>query len=257
MNARIIAILLLLATLGLGIGLYIKSEKATEERNQLSEKINSLSNEWVNTTQKLNQREKENATLSTNLTQRVEDLNLYSNKWTFVTGELTKAENEAKAAAAASKAEMEKRDLQISNLTGEKDELTKNMNDLTNRIGTLQGQIVETERKLTQSEGDRESLRKELKRLLAEKAELERKFNDLSILREQVKKLREELAIARRLDFIKRGLYGFDKKGAQLLNEGVHSPGKSTITNGQYNLNVDVKSTGEATVVPSTNAPAK
>jgi hypothetical protein len=134
------------------------------------------------------------------------------------------------------------------------------MNDLTNKIGTLEGQIKDTERKLAASEGDREALRKELKRLVAEKAELERKFNDLAVLREQVRKLREELAIARRLDFIKRGLYGFDKKGAELLNQGVRSPGPSPgpkTNNEAYGLNVEVKTSGEATVVAPTNAPPK
>ena len=35
----------------------------------------------------------------------------------------------------------------------------------------------------------------ELKRLMAEKAELERQFNDLAVLRAQVSKLKEELSI--------------------------------------------------------------
>jgi prefoldin subunit 5 len=160
----------------------------------------------------------------------------------------------AKSASDAARAEIEKQQKQISDLEGTRDELTKNMNDLTNRIGGLEGQIKETERKLAASEGDRQSLQKELKRLLAEKAELERKFNDLAVLREQVKKLREELHIARRLDFIRRGLYGFDKKGGELLNQGIHSPGPSTLTNNTPGLNVDLSTSGDSKA--STNAPA-
>jgi len=79
--------------------------------------------------------------------------------------------------------------------------------DLNAAITNLNTQILETQRKLTASEGDKAFLEKELKRLMGEKAELERQFNDLKVLRAQVAKLKEELTIARRLDWIRRGLF--------------------------------------------------
>ena len=90
---------------------------------------------------------------------------------------------------------------------------------------------------------------------MAEKAELEKKFNDLAMLREQVKKLKEELSIRTRLDFIRRGLYGFEKKGAQLLVEGIKSPGPKT-TNGSVEIKAEIGTDGSAKVSTSTNAPA-
>ncbi len=42
---------------------------------------------------------------------------------------------------------------------------------------------------------------------MAEKAELERQFNDLAVLRAQVSKLKEELSVARRLEWIRQGLF--------------------------------------------------
>jgi hypothetical protein len=69
-----------------------------------------------------------------------------------------------------------------------------------------------------------------------------------------VRKLKEELNIARRLEFIRRGLYGFDKKGAQLLQEGVRpKPATSTATNA-YPLKVEVGTDGSGKIEA---APAK
>jgi predicted nucleic acid-binding Zn-ribbon protein len=174
----------------------------------------------------------------------------------FVNAELARTEQEAREAAEKSKAELDKRDRQIAGLETEKDDLTKQMNALTGRITGLEGQIKETERKLSASEGDREGLRKELRRLVAEKAELEHKFQDLAVLREQVRKLKEDLAVARRIEFIRKGLYGFDKKGGQLLQEGVHRPTPlappAPVGSG---LDVEVRSDGGPAKV-RTNAPA-
>ena len=91
-----------------------------------------------------------------------------------------------------------------------------------------------------------------MKRLQTEKAELERKFNDLAVLRDQVRKLRDELSIARRLDWIRRGLYG-SEKGAEKLQKGLAAAGPQT----NYDLNVEIKQSGGAKIAsPSTNAPA-
>src|SRR5207245_2403172 len=80
---------------------------------------------------------------------------------------------------------------------------------------------------------------KELHRLMAEKTELERQFNDLSVLRAQVAKLREERNIAQRLEWARQGIFASsDEKGAQKLIQGLApkvSPQKPS-----YDLNVEV-----------------
>ena len=86
---------------------------------------------------------------------------------------------------------------------------------MSTAITNLTAQIEETKRKLATSEGEKGFLEKELKRLVAEKSELERQFNDLTVLRAQVAKLKEELTIARRIEWIRRGLFAStDEKGA-------------------------------------------
>lgn len=255
MNPKTLIILLVLGLAGLATGWVLTSQQAAREHAAAVSRISTLSNEVVQTTVQLTDQKTVNSKLNTDLTQRETELATISNKWTAVTAELQKTEAEAKAAAEAAKAEIEKRNAKITELEGEKDALTQKMDGLTSQITGLNGQIKETERRLAASEGDRELLKKELKRLMAEKAELEKKFNDLAVLREQVKKLKEELSIRTRMDFIRRGLYGFEKKGAQLLVEGIKSPGPKS-TNGSVEIKAEVGTDGSAKVSTSTNAPA-
>jgi len=248
MKSNLVPAVLVLVCLGLGAGWFLNSKKADETRISLEGQRSALSNDLVATTGKLTEQVRVNANLETNLSQRIEDLNTVSNKWVAISGELTRTSAEAAKAAETAKAEIERRDKQISDLEGEKDDLTKKMGELNGQIGSLENLIKVTERKLAASEGDREVLKKELKRLIAEKADLEKKFNDLAVLRDQVRKLKEELNIARRLDFIRRGLYGFDKKGAQLLQEGIRPKTAASSATNAYPLKVEVGTDGSSKV---------
>jgi chromosome segregation ATPase len=248
MNSKILSAALLVACLGLGAGWFLTTRKAAEDKASATAAIAGLTNELVTASFKLQEQQKVNATLNTDLSEREKELNNFSNKWTFVSTTLATTEAEAKAAADAARAEIEKRDKHIHSLEGEKDALSQKMDGLTQEIGGLNSKIADTERKLASSEGDRQQLQKELKRLLAEKAELERKFADLAVLREQVSKLKEELSIARRIDFIRRGLYGFDKKGAQLVNSGIRGAAKTNAPESGPQLKVEVGTDGSSKI---------
>jgi hypothetical protein len=94
---------------------------------------------------------------------------------------------------------------------------------------------------------------------MAEKAELERQFNDLAVLKEQVRKLKEEMSVARRLEWIRAGVFASaDQKGSQRLMSGPNSGAPRIVANtNAYDLNVEVKSDGSIQVIPpiSTNSP--
>ena len=123
----------------------------------------------------------------------------------------------------------------------------------------MDDQIKDTQKKLESSEGDKAFLEKELQRLIAEKADLERKFNDLAVLKDQVKKLKEELDVSRRLEWIREGLYANqDQKGAQRLMQGaLAAANKPVLSTNTYDLNVEVKSDGSVQVIkPIQAAPA-
>ncbi len=248
MNTKILAATFFVVSVGLGFWLFHTDQQAKVERVEAARIAGTLSNEWVTTAQKLSEELKVSARLNTDLSTKIEELGVYSNRWTFVATELNRTEAEAKAAAAAARAEIEKRDQHITGLENEKDELGKKMNELNGQMDTLSSQIRETERKLAASEGDRNYLKNELKRLLVEKSELERRFADLAVLREQVKKLKEDLSIARRMDFIRRGLYGTETKGATMLQNGIKKPVAATET--RPTLEAELRAPPNSTSVP-------
>lgn len=260
MKNRIGVIVLILVCLGLGVALVLSNKQATKQQ-QLDASVNSaLSNQMTQTEDKLENQRQVNAELESDRARQkaaYEELsnNLVkvSSTLTQTSAELAKTENALKA----SQEETAKRDAKIADLEAQNQALDKRAFDLSLAITNLTVQIEETKRKLATSEGEKGFLEGELKRLVAEKAELERQFNDLKVLRAQVAKLKEELTIARRLDWIRRGLFASsDQKGAQgLMRPPASSQPKASSTN--YNLNVEVSSDGSVKVIPPlTNAPA-
>ncbi|MCX8107355.1 MAG: hypothetical protein N3G20_00975 [Verrucomicrobiae bacterium] len=201
-----------------------KLDKVTEENNNLVAKLNAKTAELQSTALRLAQTEA--ALESTNIVLRT------------VQQQLEQARQE-----------ISQRDSRISQLETQYAELDKQANAMKASIEQLQSKIAETEEKLARSEGDREFLLKELKRLQAEKADLERKFNDLVALREQYKKLKEELAVFRRIEWIRQGLYGHAKKGAELLQSGIARVAPAPVRT-NIGLDVEIRRDGSATIIP-------
>lgn len=245
----LIAILLLL-TLALGAGLLYRHANAEKESKQAVQTIDQLTTTVDETKKKLAEQTAVNTVIERDLAARTTQLLETSNTLITVTATLAKVREEAQVAATNAAADIAKRDARINELETQRDDLTKRMTDLNSQITGYESQIAEVQRKLTASEGDRDYLLREMKRLQREKNDLERQFNDLAMLRDQVRKLRDELSISKRLDWIRRGLYG-SLKGAERLQKGYATP-----TNQNFDLNVELKQSGEVNVAPSTNAPA-
>jgi chromosome segregation ATPase len=248
MKGKAAFIVLLIACLFLAIFLVFNRQKATEEITGLQYSITILSNTLNNTTSQLTEQQQVNLTLTGFLTDRTSELVDVSNRLVVVRADLVRSEEQAAAAAIAAQQEMAKRDARINELTGQNDEMTRRMADLDAVLTELEGQILETERKLASSEGDREFLLVELKRLQSEKAELERQLTDLALLRDQIRKLRDELSIARRIEWIRRGLYGSEQRGAERLE-----PGHATPAHAGYDLEVEIRQEGAARIVEPTD----
>ena len=246
----IIAILGVLSV-ALGVGLFIRHNEAikvTKEKEYHIQQEVNYSNRLEQTKAQLDDLTKVNSTLETNLTERNQDLIVKSNDLVKTSAELARTQKEAKDAAETAKAEMAKRDARISELETQKNDLDAKATEMKSAIGSLEKSIADTEKKLAASEGDREFLLKELKRLQVEKAELERQFNDLSVLRAQVSKLKEELSIARRLEWIRMGIYGMQaQKGAERLMSSAAIPSPAS----NFNLQVELKQDGGAIIVPA------
>jgi chromosome segregation ATPase len=258
MKLKVFTVLLFLACVALGVVLYIHNkqnqelQKTTEDTSLA---LTTVSNQLTSKSGELaEQRQVNEAIDKTNKTLEAEVV-VFSNKLTETRTALEKTESDAKAKEQTAQAELAKRDAKIADLQGQKDDMSKRINSMSNLLAEVQSQITATERKLAVSDGDREFLLKELKRMQAEKADLERQFNDLKAIKVQVTKLKEELAIARRLEFIRAGVFSGMKGGELLAKKTPPSQTAKAATN--FNLNVEFKQDGGATVVNPTNAPAQ
>jgi len=148
---------------------------------------------------------------------------------------------------------------QVSDLEARNQEMDQNLVTLSNTIGSLSAQIADAQAKLASSETNNTFLTAELQKQMAQRSDLEKKFNDLTTLRAQVKKVKTEEFVARRLEWMREGTDPSRQvKGATLLTQ--HDNAEPTIAARQphYDLNVEVSSDGAVRIVPvtPTNAPA-
>ncbi|MGB0547998.1 MAG: hypothetical protein ACPGR8_02610 [Limisphaerales bacterium] len=130
------------------------------------------------------------------------------------------------------------------------------ISDLNTQIVTKDQEIDAIQRRLEASDADREFLLKQRDKLIAEKAELEKQFQDIAVLREKVLKLQGELMASRKLEWIRRGLYGGarQKGGSKLMSMSRRKPKEEPTTNAD--LNVEIRRDGTVKIAPtSTNTP--
>ncbi len=261
MKNRIGVIILILVCLGLVFGLLLMRKQAVQQQRQAAEDIATLSNKWVKISADLDEKRQVAANLEDDLDKTRKSYAELTNSFSQVSANLADVNatlSQTKTRLQATEDEVKKRDAKIAELENQNQVLDKQALDLSNAITNLTTQIADTQRKLAASEGDKAFLEKELKRMIAEKAELERQFNDLAVLRAQVAKLKEELSIARRIEWIRQGLFAStDQKGAQKLVQGVGATRQARTPKATYDLNVEVNSDGSVRVVPpATNVPA-
>ncbi|MEI7730582.1 MAG: hypothetical protein WCO56_13490 [Verrucomicrobiota bacterium] len=264
MKTKVALIVVIIICIFLGVAL-IKLGKKTDEIKIVETKtVVTFSNDLSQTSAKLEEERLVNINLTTNLNNAEKKIEELTSNLKQTQGEVERVKGESAEAARvaaerakqleemakALQADIDQRAKKITDLEAERDRQAQRLGELTNQIGQLELKISDTERKLAASEGDRESLLKELKRMLAEKSELERQFNNMALLKEQVKKLKEEQAVAQRLDWMRKGMYS-DKRGAAGLQWGVKKP--EPAKSGSPDLNVEFRPNAPAKVVPPNN----
>jgi septal ring factor EnvC (AmiA/AmiB activator) len=248
-------VILAVVCIGLVVALVTTKKTATQEKRKDVDTILMHSNQWEKTRADLEEHKQVIQNLEKDIETRKQEFGELTNKYTGTAATLAKTEQSLKAA----QDEVAKRDAQIAELEARNQSLDQKAIDLSVALTNLTTQIADTQKKLAASEGDKAFLETTLKQLMTEKAELERQFNDLTVLRAQVSRLKEELSIARRLDWIRKGLFSTsDQKGAQLLiQRGPGTPAASEATTNHYDLNVEVNTDGSVRVIPPlTNSPA-
>ncbi|HKI69242.1 MAG TPA: hypothetical protein VKA67_06620, partial [Verrucomicrobiae bacterium] len=236
--------------------LVVIRQRSTERQRADADRIHTLSNQWAETELNLDDQRQVNTTMKKILDSQKNAYLDLTNNFAQLSGNLEKTASSLKEA----QDEVNKRDAKIAELESQNNTLDQRALSLSQSITNLTQQIERTQQKLAASEGDKDFLEKELQRLMAEKAELERQFNDLTVLRAQVSKLKSELSISRRLDWIRRGIMSsFGQKGAEKLMQSMSSTSAppTQAKSDHYDLNVEVNSDGTVRVIPPlTNSPA-
>lgn len=266
MRVRIIIIALVLVCVFLGVALIKVSKEGEVKIVEKIKKVTEVSNEVTKVSEDLVEQRQVNSLLTNSLAQErkavtelTQDKARLVGDLQRVTGERDDARSEVErvklAAAEAAKVaqqEIERHTAKIAQLEKDQEMLVKTMEGLTNQIAMLTIKIAETEKKLAAADGQNDFLLKELNRLRAEKAELERQFNDLLIVKEQAKKLTEEHHVALRLEWMRKGLYQ-EMKGAERLMQPRPKP---SLQSTNFNLDVELRREGAPVIKTSTNAPA-
>ncbi len=261
MKNRTGVIVLAVLSVLLVVVLFVVKKQASDERQKSAEQIVDYSNRWITIDEKLTDQQRVNLVISNDLVAGREERAALTNRLAETSNALSAANaslEQTRVTLKATEEEVTKRNARIADLETQNSELDRQALKLSTDITNLNAKITETQRKLDASEGDKAFLEKELQRLMAEKADLEKQFNDLNALRTQVARLREELNISRRLEWIRQGLFAAeDQRGAQhLIQRGPTAPGAAPKP-ARYDLNVEVNADGSVRIIePLTNRPA-
>jgi len=252
MKVKIIIVILAVVCVGLALGLLAVKKQGEEQHVADASSIVDFSNQVMNARVKIDELNQVNLTYSNDMVMSQQQTELLSNS--LAAANVTIANGQEMIAGAQS--QITNLNTRISSLEVENKELDQRANDLTNTLALLNGQIEETRKKLAASDNNNTFLQQELQKQMAQKAELEHKFNDLDELHSQVKKIKDDLFVTRRMQLMKNDLG--QKKGAQLLIQRPVPTAPAAAP--AYGLNVEVGSDGSVRVIPppvaATNAPA-
>jgi chromosome segregation ATPase len=246
MKIQLGIIILVLVCAGMIVALVAEKNHADTQQRTASDTIFDFSNQLTTASANLDELRQVNLMLTNDLDASRQTLTILSNQYVATSTSLS---NTAVALKTAQD--------QITELETQNQALDQRVADMTNTIDNLSTQIAETQMKLVETETNNTFLEDELKQQVAQRADLERKFNNLTQVRAQVRKLRDDLLVARRLQWMREGTDPSQQhKGAELLMA------RGSMTNrivgpAHYDLNVEVSSDGSVQVVPAmTNAPA-
>jgi chromosome segregation ATPase len=264
MNNKGPILVLLLVAVGLGIALIVVNKQTGDQARDAAYNLTTFSNKVVSDSKRLAELETVNQTLETNLAATRTD---FSNKLTLTEANLRAAEANLEKAVAESKAAakaqadsnavaLAQRDQKISELENQNGALDKEAAALRVAITNLDARIAATQEKLAKSEGDRAFLTKELKLLKAEKEDLEKRFNSLADVREQLRKLKMEASVDHRLDRMRRSIDAtFKEKAGELALHPL--PSNAPLETGGANVELRERGGVKIQLPTATNAPPK
>lgn len=255
MKKKIVIVVLVAACIGLAIALIATKKQAGEQRRKDADAMLDFSNQLTTANASLDDLRQVNLMLTNDIAASHQAVLTLSNNFAEASSVLI----ETKASLQGAQGQITNLNSRVTDLEAENKVLDDRAAALTNTIALLDAQITDTQQKLASSQTNNVFLADELQKQMAQKAELEHKFNDLDEVRAQVKKLRDELFVARRLQWINAGNnLSAQQKGAELLMQR-GSPVNPAPGHPPHNdLNVEVGSDGSVHIIPpTTNAPPR
>jgi len=259
MKAKIGLVVIAVLAAGLAIALIATKKSADDQHDRDASALLDFSNQLYQASTSLNDLRQVNLMLNSDLATNRLVLADLSNNLGAVSQAVTNIQISLSAAQDQLAGQSNRiADLQAQNkvLDDRAVALTQQAMVLTNTITTLSGQIDDTMRQLAASQTNNSYLEKQLQQLVEMKAELEHKFNTLQAVRDQVKKLREEMVEARRLQWMKDGT-DVPMKGAELMMKWRNQTTNSATWHGtNYGLDVIIGSDGSVRAIPPPDLPA-
>lgn len=262
MKTKAVIVILAVVCFGLGIAFFATKKSAEDQHATDVNSIVEFSNQVVTASRQMDELGQVNLTLSNDLTSSQQRLTLNAGQLAQLSNSLANANAtlaDTKSSLASAQEQITNMDTRISDLETQNKVLDQQAAEMTAKLAEMTAQIEKTKNQLAIAETNSAFLQRELQKQLAQKAELEHKFNDLDELRAQVKTLKDELFVARHLQLMKNDNGG--KKGAELLMQRnlppTNLPGSKLPP--AYDLNVEVGSDGSVKVIPplgATNTPA-
>jgi chromosome segregation ATPase len=260
MKIKVVIVILAVACAGLAIALFATKKQADDQHSTDVTSITQFSNQVVDVNEHLKDLGQVNLTLSNDLASSEQQLTLTVDQTVQLSNSLAAANatlEDTKTSLVSAEEQVTNLNNRIADLEAQNKLLDTQAETLSNSLALLTTQIEDTKNQLAVSETNASFLQDELQKQLAEKAVLEHKFNDLDQLRTQVRKIKDEMFVARRLQLMKND--NGNKKGGELLM--MHTPANATAgkTPPSYDLNVEIGSDGSVKVIPplgGTNAPA-
>ena len=236
-----------LLVVGLGLAVVVLAILLANTRKQAAEQAQSasaLSNQIQQATVILTGQQESITNLGTTLTNLVTDLTARRADILALSNTLAMTMTNLDQTQASLKTAQET----ITKLEAHNQALEARATELNGVIASLTSKIEDITGKLTAAEGDKIALTAELKRLTAEKAELERRFNDLNALKAQVKKIKSDAAVGKRLNWSRSGIQTTEPKAAEKTT-GTGAAARQA----HYDLNVEVGTDGTLKIIPPLN----
>ena len=276
MKIKIGIIVLAAACIALLVALFATKRAAEDQRSRDNSAILDFSNQLVSASTSVNDLRQVNLMLTNDIAELHQAAAVLSNNLIETSSVLSTT----KVSLVSAEGQIVNLNGRITDLEAQNKALDERASELTNRLAELDALIIVTKHKLANSETDNAYLTAELQKQLAQKAELQRKFNDLNVVRAQVKKLRDELFVARRLEWMANGADpSTPTKGAALLMRRTPAPAATVSVSpaspasasakaaasatspakpaSPFDLNVEVGSDGSVHVIPpATNTTA-